>query len=466
MMAVRRLVTLSTLGLFGLATACVADPGEFDGFDSYGEAETDGAMDGDDDDGAADGADGAADGAGDDAGDGAGDGDTPDENVPHARGTIVLGETHGVGGGSTSTPFLNASFVPEYTANKANGCAEQVLGCFVTKAPVCQTTCSTDEVCTFNDACQATCQPICDMACATDEVCYFPVPGSAACKKIEEFDGGALSFAGTTVPITLFPPYEFVGETSGALYLPRADITVSGSGASGAGFDQFQADFQATNYLTTHIDEIDPTAAYGAGPLPVTWDPGQDEIKITVTVTSAQGSVGTVVCDADDASGRFEVPRPAIAESVGLEAVSSLTVGVERRRTELKTGFATRGNLTGETVQSQGWLELVTSSSETAAIMDCGTLSWCDSECVDLQYDELNCGACGNVCGAGETCSAGVCDAGGGTSGGSCCAASTTAGCVDAAIEACVCADDPYCCSTAWDSTCAGEVTSLGCGTC
>ncbi len=50
---------------------------------------------------------------------------------------------------------------------------------------------------------------------------------------------------------------------------------------------------------------------------------------------------------------------------------------------------------------------------------------------------------------------------------GPCCLAQGGPGCTeDATIEACVCADDPYCCDTDWDSFCAGEVVSLGCGTC
>lgn len=46
------------------------------------------------------------------------------------------------------------------------------------------------------------------------------------------------------------------------------------------------------------------------------------------------------------------------------------------------------------------------------------------------------------------------------------CCETGSAGCVDPTIQACVCAADPYCCNTAWDGICAGEVTSLGCGTC
>jgi hypothetical protein len=39
-------------------------------------------------------------------------------------------------------------------------------------------------------------------------------------------------------------------------------------------------------------------------------------------------------------------------------------------------------------------------------------------------------------------------------------------GCSDSAVSACVCAQDPYCCSTEWDAQCVAEVDSLGCGTC
>jgi hypothetical protein len=55
---------------------------------------------------------------------------------------------------------------------------------------------------------------------------------------------------------------------------------------------------------------------------------------------------------------------------------------------------------------------------------------------------------------------------GGGPVGGDCCTAKETAGCADAEVEACVCAGDDYCCNTAWDETCVGEVDQLGCGDC
>ncbi|MCR9164781.1 MAG: hypothetical protein ACE37F_33610 [Nannocystaceae bacterium] len=46
------------------------------------------------------------------------------------------------------------------------------------------------------------------------------------------------------------------------------------------------------------------------------------------------------------------------------------------------------------------------------------------------------------------------------------CCVSGAAGCADVPVQACVCEADPYCCNTAWDSLCVGEVDSLGCGTC
>ncbi len=47
-----------------------------------------------------------------------------------------------------------------------------------------------------------------------------------------------------------------------------------------------------------------------------------------------------------------------------------------------------------------------------------------------------------------------------------CCAPDWAPGCTDLAVQACVCAADSYCCTTAWDGLCVNEVTSLGCGTC
>ncbi len=50
--------------------------------------------------------------------------------------------------------------------------------------------------------------------------------------------------------------------------------------------------------------------------------------------------------------------------------------------------------------------------------------------------------------------------------GGNCCEVGHGAGCSDPDIEACVCATDPFCCDDDWDSLCADEVISLGCGFC
>ncbi len=47
-----------------------------------------------------------------------------------------------------------------------------------------------------------------------------------------------------------------------------------------------------------------------------------------------------------------------------------------------------------------------------------------------------------------------------------CCTTGHGFGCEVSAVESCVCATDPFCCNTNWDSLCVGEVTSLGCGTC
>ena len=47
-----------------------------------------------------------------------------------------------------------------------------------------------------------------------------------------------------------------------------------------------------------------------------------------------------------------------------------------------------------------------------------------------------------------------------------CCTPKATPGCPVPDIEACVCAEDPYCCDTEWDETCVAEVDEFGCGFC
>ena len=47
-----------------------------------------------------------------------------------------------------------------------------------------------------------------------------------------------------------------------------------------------------------------------------------------------------------------------------------------------------------------------------------------------------------------------------------CCTPGDGPGCSDPTIEACVCAQDPFCCQAQWDGACVQKVDQLGCGTC
>lgn len=94
-------------------------------------------------------------------------------------------------------------------------------------------------------------------------------------------------------------------------------------------------------------------------------------------------------------------------------------------------------------------------------ICDCeGTCAWDGPDC----GGEGGCGDGG--CADGEDCESCPEDCGFCPGGGDCCEANGTPGCDNAGIQDCVCLEDAYCCNTAWDSICAGEVESLGCGSC
>ncbi len=94
---------------------------------------------------------------------------------------------------------------------------------------------------------------------------------------------------------------------------------------------------------------------------------------------------------------------------------------------------------------------------DDAAIQACAC--GIDSFCCDTTWDGICVGIASNDCDA-------PCD--GGSTGGSmnedCCTAQDTPGCTDPAIEACVCALDPFCCDNTWDPMCVGRVGNDLCG--
>lgn len=80
--------------------------------------------------------------------------------------------------------------------------------------------------------------------------------------------------------------------------------------------------------------------------------------------------------------------------------------------------------------------------------------------------DSATSGDPANGSGGNETTTAPT-TTGGMASPGLCCSESDGPGCGDdAAIEQCVCDQDPYCCETAWDATCISEVNEFACGEC
>jgi hypothetical protein len=117
---------------------------------------------------------------------------------------------------------------------------------------------------------------------------------------------------------------------------------------------------------------------------------------------------------------------------------------------------------------------------------NCDTCASCFERCICKGNEPAEClHPCGATGGSPNTnpppAGGGAPSAGGGGSGGasvggsggtpptpasSCCSATTTPGCSDTSVESCVCAADEYCCTTAWDDICVGEVEGLGCGSC
>ncbi len=338
-----------------------------------------------------------------------------DDSTPHAIGTITLGETRASGTGD-SNPVISATFLPDAKLKKE--CTKKVGACEVTQVPKCTTGttatgCATGETCTFDDTCTAKCVKACTKACGAGEECTFsstaaPQDQGMACRKRDRFDAGAIAFAGTTQAITLFPPYAITPEGNGAPFLARSEIRVQASGASSAGFEKFDETFMSTTFLETEppLRDISKATVFGSGAVPVSWVPGEDQVFVSVS-----GGLGTAKCAADDKKGSYEIDRKVIQEVLGTAGSSALTISVTRERRETKKDKKTLGSLGGgQKVQPVGWIDLVTTSSESFSYASCGTgYSMCGDQCVVLTSDAKNCGTCGNACPTGYYCSASVC---------------------------------------------------------
>ena len=343
----------------------------------------------------------------------------PESAPPHALGTIVLGESRSSETGD-SNPLISASFVPDAKLTKS--CTKKVGVCEVTEIPKCMTGsmqgCAAGEVCTFDDDCTAKCVQSCTKACGAGEVCYFKsntTSGTAteadmACKKKDRFDAGAIAFAGTTQAITLFPPYAVTPDGNGAPFMARSEIRVQASGGSAAGFEKFDEKFTSTTFLETNppLRELPRSDIFGSGAVSIGWVPGEDTVYVT-----ASGPGGVAKCPADDKAGSFDLPRSVIREvtSDGEGSTGSVSISVTRERREVRKGKKTFGELSGgQVVQPEGWVELITRSTESHSFASCSTgQALCNDQCVNIQSDAKNCGACGKVCPTSYYCSAGTC---------------------------------------------------------
>jgi len=332
-----------------------------------------------------------------------------DDDTPHALGTIVLGEARASATGSSS-PVIAASFTPD--GKKAEkSCSTRVAGCEMVAVPQCRTGsttgCTSGELCSFNDSCEAVCVKTCTKSCGAGEECVYTGTTTMACKKKERFDAGAISFSGTTTPITLFPPYAVKPDGNGAPFMAKSEIHVVATGAHESGFQGFDEKFTSTTFLETDppLADLDPLDIFGKGDVAVGWVAGEDKIVVGVS-----GTFGTAKCDANDADGKFSIPRDVIDEVLGSSSTSSasLSISVTRQRREIRSD-AKPLNAGVE----KGYLELITTSSEAASFQSqtCQTgYAMCNSSCINVQNDRYNCGECGNACPSTQYCYSGVCE--------------------------------------------------------
>jgi len=355
-----------------------------------------------------------------------------DQETPHAGGSIVFAESHAALSG-TSNVAVSATFYPNLEPQKVCGSVKATTktidGCVFTinqnayNQPQCEDSCG-DGYCAYDDQCKPKCVVACTKACDSDSVCAFDEKGKPYCESIDErrltiadFNAGALSFSGETGAVTIRPPYIEAGTTSGIGFIPESEVKVSASGASEVGLEAFKGSFTTTTMLETSLKKLSSKDLYGTGPMKLTWAKGSDDLRITLSGEVNYKPI-TATCKADDASGTFSITRKVLNE-LGKDSVTnevttlnSLSIQMTRTKKTVQKGIKTKGEIEEVKIQPEGWVDFVSTSTESVQIEGCDNgYTYCPDEkqCANLFGDEKNCGECGNVCPSGKSCSSGEC---------------------------------------------------------
>ncbi len=361
-----------------------------------------------------------------------------DEDAPHAPGVITFGESHSADD-SASLLSIAAAFSPtnqlETTTSKSCGYkATKIDGCTIAGgiedyvAPKCSKACGSSAVCSYDANCKTKCVPLCTKECEYPDTCAFDTAGKQYCKTysvpdagpsdedgptIEDFNAGSISFSGETGAVTLRPPYTFDRTTAGVGFIPDTEVKVSATGASEVGFNAFKGSFNTTSMLETSLKKLTAKDLYGTGPVKVTWAKGADKLSLVLT-----NSGRSATCELDDSSGAFTITRKVLNALQPVDdglsdkpvTVGSVNFTMTRMKSTTQKGIETTGKISGVTIEKEGWVNFISTSTESAVLTGCGYgEAWCGGECIDVKSDELNCGACGNECATGKLCSSGNC---------------------------------------------------------
>ena len=199
----------------------------------------------------------------------------------------------------------------------------------------------------------------------------------------------------------------------------------------------------------------DPTSGAGGDPAPSTGsgsnpDPQNNCCDASAAPGCADQAVQACVCAQDDYCCDSEWDEQCIAE------VDEFGCGVCDSNPTPPPAPEPKADCCDENPGGVGCLDSAVEACVCAADDYCCNTEW-DAQCVD-EVDSLGCGSCGGNTQQQQPPPPAK---------GDCCTENLGAmGCIDAAVEACVCAADDYCCDTEWDQLCVDEVDSLACGSC